>query len=65
MKRNARPRIMDHVQTTRLVQGAPGYLPTGTRAEVTATGSGRFQIEPLGLPGVRYWVDADAIEVTP
>lgn len=61
--RTRKPRIMQTVKTTRFILGSPS-VPSGTAATVTATGSGRFQIELIGVPGLRYWVDADAIVPT-
>lgn len=54
---NRKPCIMQTVRTTRLIAN----LPAGSVAIVTATGSGRFQIEPVGGSS-RYWTEADALE---
>lgn len=52
-------RIQQTVKTTRFVPGYPVGLPTDALVTVTATGSGRFQVEAAS--GNRYWVDSDAI----
>lgn len=61
--RTRKPRINDTVRTTRYIDSPICKVPTGTAAVVVATGSGRFQIEPIGLGGlVRVWCDADYVE---
>jgi hypothetical protein len=60
MPKRAKIRILQVCKTTRYIPGEPA-LPSDWAVTVTATGSGRFQVECMRTLR-RYWVDADALE---